>query len=105
MKRMLLAVAAAVALIAAPMFNSSADAQYRYRSYRPYSGGYNNYYGGSYYSSPYYGNSYYGGGGYYGNGYYGNRYSTGRGYGGYGGGYSQPGVYIGGSGIGVGFGF
>jgi hypothetical protein len=109
MKRLLLAVAAALALLVGPAFTNSADAQYRYYSYRPYYGGYNNYYS-PYYGNSYYGNSYYGGNyyrpyssgyrGYYGGGYGG----YGGGYGGWGG-YNQPGVYIGGRGIGVGFGF
>ena len=104
MKRIMLAVAAAFALLVGPALTSTADAQYRYyRSYRPAYGGYysnsyyrpyyNNYYGGSYYrpyTSGYRG--YYGGyGGYGGWG--------GRGY------YQQPGVYIGGRGFGVGIGF
>lgn len=99
MKRILLAVAAAVALLVGPMMTNSADAQYRYRSYRPYYGGgyYNNYY------RPYYGGGYY-------NSYYRPYYSGYRGYyggyrGGYRGYYSQPGVYIGGRGFGVGIGF
>jgi hypothetical protein len=116
MKKILLAIAASVALVAAPLFTSSADAQVRVYAGRPYYGGYyygngyggyggyGNYYGNNYYRSyrPYYGN--YGGyGNYYGRGYYGNGWG---GYGGYGGyGYGRSGISIGGRGFGIGIGF
>jgi hypothetical protein len=117
MKKILLSIAAGAALLVAPLFTNSADAQVRVYAGRPYYGGYygngygyggyggyGNYYGNNYYRSyrPYYGN--YGGyGNYYGNGYYGNGWG---GYGGYGGyGYGRSGISVGGRGFGIGIGF